>query len=86
MTVGVSSLVGVARLWLLVLYVLTCCPAQYQIVRQDPFAQLSETLQTHQQAACDGERLELVCHTNTKVRTYRVQQNKGGVPKLKIKL
>ena len=41
--------------------------SQYQLVREDPFATLSATLQTRQAAACDGEVLSLDCPHGTKV-------------------
>ena len=40
---------------------------QYQLVREDPFAQLSSTLQTWQSAACDGEFTHLRCPEGAKV-------------------
>ena len=41
--------------------------SQYQLVREDPFAQLSGSLQTRQAAACDGEILGLDCPHGSKV-------------------
>lgn len=41
--------------------------AQYSVHRSDPFATLSATLRTRQQAACDGQELTLECPTGTKV-------------------
>ena len=41
--------------------------SQYQLVREDPFAQLSGSLETRQAAACDGEILALDCPHGSKV-------------------
>ena len=49
--------------------------SQYQLVREDPFAQLSATLQTRQAAACDGEVLGLDCPRGTKVRKHRLHSS-----------
>ena len=51
---------------------------QYQLVREDPFAQLSSTLQTWQSAACDGEFTHLRCPEGSKVilTIYRVLNKK----------
>ena len=46
---------------------------QYNVYRQDPFAVLSRTLLTYQQAACDGTVLNLVCPTGTKISIQLVQ-------------
>jgi hypothetical protein len=40
---------------------------QYQLVREDPFAELAASFQTRQAAACDGEVLNLNCPSGTKV-------------------
>ena len=37
----------------------------YNVVRKDPFASLSETLVTHQRAACDEDVLQLQCPSGT---------------------
>ena len=47
--------------------------SQYNVYRQDPFAILSRTLLTYQQAACDGQVLNLVCPTSTKISIQLVQ-------------
>ena len=46
---------------------------QYNVYRQDPFAVLSRTLLTYQQAACDGTVLNLVCPPGTKISIQLVQ-------------
>ena len=46
---------------------------QYNVYRQDPFAILSRTLLTYQQAACDGQVLDLVCPSGTKISIQLVQ-------------
>lgn len=46
---------------------------QYNVYRQDPFAILSRTLLTYQQAACDGQVLNLLCPTGTKISIQLVQ-------------
>jgi hypothetical protein len=40
---------------------------QYQLVREDPFAEMATSFQTRQAAACDGEVLNLNCPSGTKV-------------------
>ena len=47
--------------------------SQYNVYRQDPFAILSRTLLTYQQAACDGQVLNLICPTSTKISIQLVQ-------------
>ena len=39
----------------------------YNVVRRDPFASLSDTLVTKQNAACDGDILVLECTPRTKI-------------------
>ena len=46
---------------------------QYNVYRQDPFAILSRTLLTYQEAACDGQVLDLVCPSGTKISIQLVQ-------------
>jgi len=46
---------------------------QYNVYRQDPFAILSRTLLTYQQAACGGQVLDLVCPSGTKISIQLVQ-------------
>ena len=41
--------------------------AGYNVIRRDPFARLSETLVTHQNASCDGDILHMSCPTGTKI-------------------
>ena len=50
---------------------------QYQLVREDPFAELAASLQTRQAAACDGEVLNLNCPSGTKVRNRGQEQGSG---------
>ncbi len=47
--------------------------AQYSVRRQDPFAALSATLRTRQQAACDGQELTLECPQGTKISIQLVE-------------
>lgn len=51
---------------------------QYNVYRQDPFAMLSRTLLTYQQAACDGKVLNLVCPTGTKISIQLVQYGRSA--------
>jgi hypothetical protein len=44
-----------------------CAAVQYQLVREDPFAEMATSFQTRQAAACDGEVLNLNCPSGTKV-------------------
>ena len=52
---------------------LNLASSQYNIYRQDPFALLSRTLLTYQKAACDGQVLDLVCPSGTKISIQLVQ-------------
>ena len=55
--------------WTAALATLLLCIAghsdSYNVVRKDPFASLSETLVTHQRAACDEDVLQLQCPSGT---------------------
>jgi len=50
---------------------------QYNVHRQDPFRQLSATLQTYQRASCDGEAVNLECPTGTKISIQLVQYGRS---------
>ena len=39
----------------------------YNVIRKDPFASLSETLVTYQNASCDGDILHMECPPGTKI-------------------
>ena len=58
---------------------------QYNVHRQDPFALLSGTLLTYQQAACDGQGLDLVCPTGTKISIQLVQYGRTA-PSSQVRL
>ena len=58
---------------------------QYNVYRQDPFAVLSRTLLTYQQAACDGTVLNLVCPTGTKISIQLVQYGRTA-PSSEVRL
>ena len=60
-------LLGLTAFWL---HFASC---QYNVYRQDPFAILSRTLLTYQEAACDGQVLDLVCPSGTKISIQLVQ-------------
>lgn len=51
---------------------------QYKVYRQDPFALLSGTLQTYQEASCDNEALSLECPTGTKISIQLVQYGRSA--------
>lgn len=51
---------------------------QYDVYRQDHFALLSGTLLTYQQAACDGQVLNLLCPTGTKISIQLVQYGRSA--------
>ncbi len=51
---------------------------QYKVQRQDPFALLSATLQTYQEAACDSQALSLVCPAGTKISIQLVQYGRAA--------
>ena len=59
--------------------------SQYNVYRQDPFAILSRTLLTYQQAACDGQVLNLVCPTSTKISIQLVQYGRTA-PSSQVRL
>ena len=42
--------------------------AQYNIVRINPFKEISETLKTHHEEECEGNVMSLQCPEGTKVR------------------
>ncbi len=52
--------------------------AQYNVRREDPFAALSATLQTYQEAACDGQTLSLECPEGTKIAIQFVQYGRAA--------
>ena len=60
-------------LGLTIFCLLNLASSQYNIYRQDPFALLSRTLLTYQKAACDGQVLDLVCPSGTKISIQLVQ-------------
>ena len=41
--------------------------SQYNIIRVNPFKQLSETLKTHHEEECEGAVMSLQCPEGTKV-------------------
>ena len=49
------------------LMLLSSCTTQYNILRVNPFEQLSTTLKTHQVEECDGATISLNCPQGTKV-------------------
>ena len=51
---------------------------QYKVYRQDPFALLSGTLQTYQEASCDNEALSLECPPGTKISIQLVQYGRSA--------
>ena len=51
---------------------------QYKVYRQDPFALLSGTLQTYQEASCDNEALSLECPAGTKISIQLVQYGRSA--------
>ena len=51
---------------------------QYKVYRQDPFALLSGTLQTYQEASCDNEALSLECPSGTKISIQLVQYGRSA--------
>lgn len=56
----------------------TCTECQYKVHRQDPFALLSGTLRTYQQAACDSQVLNLLCPTGTKISIQLVHYGRSA--------
>ena len=46
--------------------------SQYNIIRVNPFKQLSETLKTHHEEECEGEVMSLQCPEGTKVQCQKV--------------
>ena len=51
---------------------------QYNVYRQDPFALLSGTLRTYQEAACDGQQLNLECPTGAKISIQLVEYGRSA--------
>lgn len=51
---------------------------QYSVKRSDPFALLSATLQTYQEAACDNQVLSMECPKGTKISIELVQYGRSA--------
>ena len=51
---------------------------QYSVKRSDPFALLSATLQTYQEAACDNQVLSMECPRGTKISIELVQYGRSA--------
>ncbi|TRY67048.1 hypothetical protein TCAL_07819 [Tigriopus californicus] len=62
----------------LVLTVVSLSYCQYKVQRQDPFALLSATLQTYQEASCDNQVLSLECPSGTKISIQLVQYGRSA--------
>lgn len=63
---------------MLVLTVVSLSYCQYKVQRQDPFALLSATLQTYQEASCDNQVLSLECPSGTKISIQLVQYGRSA--------
>jgi hypothetical protein len=72
-----EALQAVAAL-LLLLLLMDPAAAQYSVHRADPFALLSATLQTYQEASCDGQTLSLECPVGTKIAIQFVQYGRSA--------
>lgn len=68
------------RIRLLFLLLVSICGlnGQYNVYRHDPFALLSATLKTYQEAACDGQELNLQCPQGTKISIQLVQYGRSA--------
>ena len=53
----------------------------YNVIRKNPFASLSDTLVTKQQAACDGDILMLECPAKTKISIQLVLYHRSALTK-----
>ena len=51
----------------LIIIIISNLSLGYNVIRKNPFASLSDTLVTKQQAACDGDILMLECPAKTKI-------------------
>ncbi len=74
-------------MYLLALVLLLCHEArcQYNVERHDPFAMLSATLKTFQEAACDGQSLNLECPEGTTISIQHVQYGRSSDSSPKVR-